>query len=133
MAGGAGAGGTSDGRDAEVGWRATVVRTGVRAARQRVGAAGSADTQRVARRVRVDPDWRRIEAGGAARLGPRDTIEVSRPGRWRDHDPLVVTEGWRPPARTAALAVWAGTVGAAWWLGATRGVGPLAGLHPSVS
>lgn len=108
-----------------------MLRTGVRAARQRVGAAGTADTQRVARRVRVDPDWRRIDAGQAARLSPRETIEVSRPGRWRQHDPLVVTEGWRPPARTAALAVWAGTVGVAWWLGATRGVGPLATLHPT--
>lgn len=112
-----------------MGVKRAVARAAWGALRQRVGAAAGADRGRLVRRMRVDEDWRRTDAFGAARLSPRETIEVARPGRWQRHDPLLVVETWRRPARSVALAVWAGVVAVAWWRGASRGTGPLAGVQ----
>ncbi len=112
-----------------MGVKRTVARAAWGVARQRVGAAAVADRGRVLRRMRVDADWRRTDDFGAARLSPRDTIAVARPGRWQRHDPLLVVEAWRRPARSAALAVWVVVIAVAWWRGATRGTGPLAGVQ----
>ena len=79
------------------------------------------------RDVRPDPDWRRVEHGRAARLGPRETIEVTRHGRWRHTDPLQVEAGWVAPWYAAGAALWASAVGVAWWQG-RHGRGPLRGL-----
>lgn len=83
-----------------------------------------------ARRFGVDPDWRRQPDGHAARLGPRETIDVARPvGRWHGVDPRRPNAGWRSVWKWVGLAGWAGTVGTAWWLGSSRGRGPLAGVR----
>lgn len=112
-----------------MGWKRRVVRAAVVTAGSRLRSSSGADPGRVRRQYRPDPSWRRIEHGAAARLGPRDTIEVARPGRWKQHDPLEVTDAWRSPARSVGLAIWLTLVGVAWWRGATRGRGPLAGLR----
>ena len=91
--------------------------------------ATSDDVEVVARTFAVDPDWRRTEDGRAARLGPRETIDLPVPetGPFASRDPRTVVVGWRSIGRVLGLAGWAGAVGAGWWLG-TRGRGPLAHL-----
>ena len=104
-------------------------------ARRAAGAAGrrlaeeaqpSADVLRG--RLRVDPDWRRVEDGRAARLGVHDTIEVTRRRSWRSRDPLVVEPGWLAPWKALGLGLWAAAVGLAWWQGSQHGRGPLSPL-----
>jgi hypothetical protein len=80
-------------------------------------------------RMRVDPDWRRLDDGRAARLGPARTIEVTRKRTWRAHDPLRVEPGWWAPWQALGFGMWAGVVGLAWWQGSRHGRGPLADLH----
>ena len=101
----------------------------VRAAGRGLVDASRGDERALGRRFRVDEDWRRIEDGRAVRLGPDTTISVTPVGRWRRVDPLVPSEGWRRPWKAVGLLAWAATVGGAWWLGASRGRGPLASLH----
>jgi hypothetical protein len=84
--------------------------------------AGDRDV--VTRTFVVDPDWRRVEDGRAARLGPRETIHLRGSGHFTDLDPHTVAVGWRSSGRALGLALWAGAVGASWWLGG-RGRGPL--------
>jgi hypothetical protein len=90
--------------------------------------ATAADVEVVSRTFAVRPDWRGSDDGRAARLGPRETIEVARvPGRFADRDPRTVVVGWRSIGRALALAGWTCSVGASWWLG-RRGHGPLGDL-----
>jgi hypothetical protein len=96
---------------------------------RRAGSSARANPDRVAGRFRVDPDWRRLEDGYAARLGPGETIDVAQPvGRWRNVDPRRPEVGWQSLGKAAGLTMWAGAVGAAWWLGSSRGRGPLASV-----
>jgi hypothetical protein len=88
--------------------------------------------ERVKHHYLVDPDWRRVEDGHAARLDARTTIEVARPvGRWRRVDPRLPDDGWRAPWKAVGLGLWAGAVGVAWWIGTSRGRGPLRMLASS--
>jgi hypothetical protein len=91
-------------------------------------AAKAAPSPDALRDVRADPDWRRVEDGRAARLGPRQTIEVTRRGRWRHTDPLAVEAGWWAPRHASGALLWASAVGLAWWQG-RHGRGPLRSLH----
>jgi hypothetical protein len=110
-------------------WKRTVAMTAGRAVVRRAGSSVRATPAQVARRSRVDPHWRRLEDGHAARLGPRDTIGVTRPvGRWRKVDPRVPDVGWQALGKAAGLTLWAGTVGVAWWVGSSRGRGPLSSV-----
>lgn len=85
------------------------------------------DPARTIQRAHVDPDWRRSEAGGAARLASDQLISVGRPiGRWHGVDPHRPHDEWRSVWKLAGLLGWAGVVGGAWWLGSSRGRGPLA-------
>ena len=87
------------------------------------------DPARISRRARVDPHWRRLEDGGAARLAPDELIDPGRPvGRWHGVDPHRPQDGWRSVWKFAGLLGWAGAVGGAWWLGHSRGRGPLASV-----
>ena len=110
-------------------WRSEVTR---RAGGALVRGAAGALVSRpgaVRRHYLVDPDWRRVEDGYAARLDTRTTIAVAKPvGRWRAVDPSVPEDGWRAPWKAARLGLWASAVGVAWWLGASRGRGPLGSL-----
>lgn len=91
--------------------------------------AALAAPAQVARRTHVDPTWRRIEDGYAARLGPRETIDVARPvGRWRQVDPRQPLPLGGLARKAAGFGLWAGAVGVAWWVGSSRGRGPLAGV-----
>lgn len=110
------------------GWTGWIARRGLVAAGRRF-AREARPRPDALRRMRVDPDWRRIEEGRAARLGPDRTIAVTRRHRWRRHDPLRVEVGWWALWRTVGLGLWAGAVGGAWWLGRSRGRGPLATLR----
>lgn len=83
------------------------------------------DVTVLADRFTVDPDWRRLEGGRAARLEPHERIDLRGHGRFADRDPGQVVVGWRSPGRAGGLLLWAGMVGASWWLGG-RGRGPLA-------
>ena len=114
-----------------MGWQREVLRRGGRLTRRVVSDALADDEASQARRMRVDPHWRRLEDGGyAARLGPRDTIDVKRPvGHWRSVDPRRPHHGWRSIWKFVGLAGWAGAVGTAWWVGSSRGRGPLAGVR----
>jgi hypothetical protein len=91
--------------------------------------ATSDDVEVVARTFAIDPDWRRHEDGRAARLGPRETIDLPVPetGPFAGRDPRTVVVGWRSVGRVLGLVGWGGAVGAGWWLG-TRGHGPLSHL-----
>lgn len=101
-----------------------------RGVRQRFGEAMVSDVGGVARRYRVDEDWKRQVDGYAVRLDPRTTIRVSQPvGRWRKVDPRRPQDAWRSPWKATGLAVWASAVAVAWWLGSSRGRGPLSVLN----
>lgn len=110
----------------QTGWIArlvlgTVARRLVDEARPRAGALTG--------RVRVAPEWRRVEDGRAARLAPTQTIEVTRKRRWRHREPLRVDPGWWPSSQALGLGTWAGVVGLAWWQGRRHGRGPLGALQ----
>ena len=71
-----------------------------------------ATPDRVAGRFGVDPHWRRLEDGYAARLGPRDTIDIARPaGRWRKVDPRRPQVGWQALGKAVGLTMWAASLG----------------------
>jgi hypothetical protein len=89
--------------------------------------ATSGDVEVVATTFTVDPDWRRVEDGHAARLGPREAIDLRGVGRFADRDPHRVVVGWRSVGGVLGAAGWAGVVAAGWWLG-RRGRGPLRDL-----
>lgn len=111
------------------GWKRTVAMTAGRAVVRRAGSSVRATPQQVARRSTVDPHWRRLEDGYATRLGPRETIAVSRPvGRWRKVDPRVPQDGWQALGKVTGLTMWAGVVGVAWWVGSSRERGPLSSV-----
>jgi hypothetical protein len=78
--------------------------------------------------MRPDPHWRVPLDGAAPRLGPDQRIEVTRTGRFRHVDPYRTAEGWRDPWKVIGFVGWVAAVGAAWWLGSSRGRGPLAVL-----
>jgi len=100
-----------------------------RRARRELRLALGKDPGRIRRRAHVDPHWRRLEDGGAARLAPAELIAPGRPiGRWHGIDPHRPLDGWRSISKVAGLLGWAGVVGGAWWLGASRGWGPLASV-----
>lgn len=87
------------------------------------------DPARTIRRAHVDPHWRRAEEGGAARLLSNELISPGRPiGRWHGVDPHRPNHAWRSVWKLAGLLGWAGAVGGAWWLGSSRGRGPLAAV-----
>jgi hypothetical protein len=110
-------------------WRRTVAISAGRAVVRRAGSSVRATPQQVARRTHVDPHWRRLEDGHAARLGPRETIAVSHQvGRWRKVDPRRPQDGWQALGKVAGLGMWAGAVGVAWWVGSSRGRGPLSSV-----
>jgi hypothetical protein len=85
----------------------------------------SADPDVLLARTHVDPDWRRVVDGRAARLAPDETIDLRGHGRFADLDPRTVVVGWRSVGRVLGLATWAGAVGTAWWAGG-HGRGPFA-------
>lgn len=99
-------------------------------ARRRFGPAMASDVGGVAKRYRVDTDWRRTDDGQAARLDAHTTIGL-RPlvGRWRDVDPRRPHDQWRAPWKAVGLVLWGSAVGTAWWLGSSKGRGPLSMLH----
>jgi hypothetical protein len=100
-----------------------------RAASGELGRATAADPRRISRGAHVDPHWRRHDGGGAARLTPQELIDPGRRvGRWHGVDPRRPHDGWRSIWKLAGLLGWAGAVGGAWWLGSSRGRGPLASV-----
>lgn len=99
------------------------------AARAVVSRAIGRDPQRLRRRLHVVEDWQERDGEEPARLGPRETISVTRVGHWRQVDPRVTAEGWRDIGRWLGVLGWAAAIGAAWWLGSSRGRGPLAGAR----
>ena len=105
-----------------------VARPAVRAA-MRTGRTVATDPARAAARIRVDPQWRRIEDGYAARLGPHETISVQRPvGHWRRVDPTRPASMKRLAFKAAGLGLWASAVAVTWWIGSSRRRGPLASV-----
>jgi len=87
------------------------------------------DPARITRRTTVDPHWRRRENGRAARLAHDELIAPGRAvGRWHGVDPHRPADGWRSVWKFAGLLGWAGAVGGAWWVGHSRGRGPLASV-----
>ena len=113
-------------------WQRTAFRYASRGAWRRLQApavtAARADASSLPSTWAVDPDWRRVVDGRAARLDRRTTIEVARPRDWEHVDPREVDEAWSRPGPALGLVIWAGAVGAAWWVGSSRGRGPLASL-----
>lgn len=109
----------------------SVTGVALRGARRRWSEGTVSDVAGVARRYRIDPDWKRTSPDGyAARLDTVTTIGVTKPvGRWRRVDPRVPQDAWRAPWKAAGLVVWGAAVGAAWWMGSSRGRGPLGMLH----
>jgi hypothetical protein len=100
-----------------------------RAASGELGRAVAADPRRISRGARVDPHWRRLEGGGAARLTPQELIDPGRRvGRWHGVDPRRPHDGWRSVWKLLGLLGWAGAVGGAWWLGSSKARGPLASV-----
>ncbi|TVR17022.1 MAG: hypothetical protein EA387_17175 [Nitriliruptor sp.] len=89
----------------------------------------SRDPARISRRAHVDPHWRRHGDGAAARLAPDELIAPGRQiGRWRGVDPYRPYDGWQSVWKLVGLLGWAGIVAGAWWLGSSRGRGPLASV-----
>ena len=79
---------------------------------------------------RVDPHWRNTHGGLAVRLDARTTIDVAAPvGRWREVDPRRPHDTWRSIGKAAGLAGWMVAVAGGWWLGSSRGGGPLGVLR----
>lgn len=108
--------------------RQTAASAGRRAGRE-LRVAVTQDPSRLRRRAHVDPHWRRSEDGGAARLAPDELIAPGRPiGRWHGVDPHRPHDAWRSIWKLTGLLGWAGAVGGAWWLGASRARGPLAAV-----
>ncbi|MFO7778766.1 MAG: hypothetical protein R6V28_10460 [Nitriliruptoraceae bacterium] len=98
-----------------------------RGAARELRSAVTQDPARTIKRAHVDPNWRRSEAGGAARLASDELISPGRPiGRWHGVDPHRPHDAWRSVWKLVGLVGWAGVVGGAWWLGSSRGRGPLA-------
>ena len=107
-------------------WQRTVAKTAGKAVARGLTGVVIADPRTVRRRTKVDPQWRRLEDGYAPRLAPHTTIDVARPvGRWRHVDPRLPQDEWQSLWKAVGLGVWAGAVGIAWWLGSSRGRGPL--------
>lgn len=107
-----------------------LVRRALRVVGRRLLAQARPSQDALRGRVRVDPDWRRIdEDARAARLTPSQTIEVTRKRRWKAHEPLRVEPGWWAPRQTLGLGLWGTAIGVSWWLGARYGRGPLKVLH----
>lgn len=101
-------------------------RTAWRGVRQVWGQGTRRDPTHIRRRMRLDPNWREPLDGAAPRLDHRSRIEVTRVGRFREIDPYRTAEGWRDGWKVVGFLGWAAAVGAAWWLGSSRGRGPLA-------
>jgi hypothetical protein len=111
-------------------WRREVIRLARRTATREVLVRLRGEPTVLDEEFRVDPDWRRVEDGSAARLDPRTTIDVAEPvGRWQGVDPRVANEGWRSPWKAVGLGMWMTAVGVSGWLGWRRGRGPLAALR----
>lgn len=92
-------------------------------------AAAARSTEHVARTTQIDTQWRRIDEGRAARLGPDQTIDVARRvGRWRTVDPRRPRPITGVGVKLVSLGVWAGVVAAAWWIGSRHRKGPLASV-----
>jgi hypothetical protein len=112
-----------------VGWKRQVVRYAWRATASRTRDVCAADPEVLRREYRVDPDWRRVENGLAARLDARTTIRMDRVhGPWAEVDPLAVHDGWRRPWAAVGLLTWVAIVGAQGYRGWRRGTGPLGAL-----
>ncbi|MCC5948426.1 MAG: hypothetical protein JJT89_08210 [Nitriliruptoraceae bacterium] len=114
------------GAGSTTGFVGPLVRRGARVAAGRLARAWLAEPDRIERRIEVDPHWRRIEDGYAARLGPHQTIApsaLSRPGT--RVDVLQPYDGWRRPWAWAGLGLWVGVAGAIGVLGWKAGRGPL--------
>ncbi len=112
-------------------WQATRTagRTAGRTAARESGVAWGTDPHRIVRRTRIDPHWRRLEHGGAARLAADELIApAAGVGRWHGADPHRPQDGWRSIWKVLGLLGWGGVVGTAWWLGSSKGRGPLAGV-----
>lgn len=113
-------------------WQRSAVRFASRAAWRRFQGPGVAaarlDTSSRPSTWVVDPDWRRVEDGRAARLDHRTTIEMTRPTGWEQVDPREVNEAWSRPGTFLGLLLWGGAVGASWWLGSSKGRGPMKAL-----
>jgi hypothetical protein len=111
-------------------WQRQAIRFAGRAAAREAATRLRGEPKFVHDVFRVDPDWRRIEDGHAARLDARTTIDVAKPvGRWAAVDPLAANEAWRSPWKAVGLGVWLAAVGTSTWLGWRRGRGPLAALR----
>jgi hypothetical protein len=114
-----------------VSWQRDLAGRAGRAAARGFADAVVSDPAAAARAYTVDPDWRRVdEQGYAARLGPRQTIApTSVTGRWKGVDARRPNDGWRSVWKVAGLGLWVGTVAAGWWLGASKGRGPMASVR----
>ncbi len=91
--------------------------------------AGSQDPRRLRRRMQPVDDWDARVDGRARRLTERETIRVTRLGRFDAKQPLHTAEGWRDPVRVGAVGVWSLAVGATALYGWLRGRGPLGTLR----
>lgn len=108
----------------------TLVRGAARgAARWIAMSAGSQDPRRLRRRLRPVDDWDVRADGKARRLSERETITVTRIGRFDEKQPLHTAEGWRDPVRVGAVGLWSVALGATALYGWLRGRGPLAELR----
>lgn len=110
-------------------WQRSALRYASRAAWRRFQGPGveaaRRDTAVLPSQWAIDPDWRRIEDGRPARLDHRTTIEMALPRGWEHVDPREVDEAWSRPGTFLGLLMWGGAVGAAWWVGSSKGRGPL--------
>ena len=84
------------------------------------------DPQRLQRRLKAHPSWQTSVEGAAPRLSHSERIEVTQIGRFRQIDPYHTVEGWRDPWKIVGFVGWTAAVGVAWWVGSSRGRGPLA-------
>lgn len=79
--------------------------------------------------MHVVDDWASADGDRARRLTARETITVTRVGRFADVDPLRTAEGWRDRWRLAVVGAWVTSVAVAAAWGRWRGKGPLAALR----